>query len=117
MIQGEKVAAIGPSLEALNHWTNDLWVVAILDPSRSVDSKYRRVLIRTDSDEVIAGLKVRETEKEIEIITTDGRIQNIARNSIQEEKESILSLMPDGFEKSLSPQQMADVVRYLRSSK
>jgi putative heme-binding domain-containing protein len=75
------------------------------------------VLIRTDSDEVIAGLKVRETEKEIEIITTDGRIQNIARNSIQEEKESILSLMPDGFEKSLSPQQMADVVRYLRSSK
>ena len=117
MIQGEKVAAIGPSLEALNHWTNDLWVVSILDPSRSVDSKYRRVLIRTDSEEVIAGLKVRETEKEIEIITTDGRIQNIARNSIQEEKESILSLMPDGFEKSLSPQQMADIVRYLRSSK
>ncbi|MBU6173652.1 MAG: c-type cytochrome, partial [Planctomycetes bacterium] len=116
-IQGEKVAAIGPSLEALNHWTNDLWVVSILDPSRSVDSKYRRVLIRTDSDEVIAGLKVRETDKEIEIITTDGRIQNIARSSVQEEKESSLSLMPDGFEKSLSPQQMADVVRYLRSSK
>ena len=115
-IGGDKIPAIGPPLTGLNHWTNDAWVTSIIDPSRSVDTKYKRVSYRTEDDEVISGLKVRETDQSIEIIGTDGRIRAIERGLIAEEKESSLSLMPDGFEKSLDAQQIANLIKYLRSS-
>ncbi|AMV30947.1 Neutral/alkaline non-lysosomal ceramidase [Pirellula sp. SH-Sr6A] len=113
---GEKIPAIGPPLTGLNHWTNDAWVTSIIDPSRSVDTKYKRVSYRTEDDEILSGLKVRETDQSIEIIGTDGRIRAIERSRIAEEKESNLSLMPDGFEKSLDAQQIANLIKYLRSS-
>lgn len=116
-VQGEKQPSVGPALEALNHWTNEAWLVAILDPSKSVDSRYQRVLLRTVSDEVISGLVLRDVDGILEIMTTDGRIQQVARSTIEEEKKSALSLMPDGFEKVLTPQQVSNIVRFLRSQK
>ncbi|MCU0716490.1 MAG: neutral/alkaline non-lysosomal ceramidase N-terminal domain-containing protein [Pirellula sp.] len=115
-ISGDKIPAIGPPLTGLNHWTNDAWVTAIIDPSRSVDTKFKRVSYRTEDDEIISGLKVRETDDALEIVGTDGRIQSIQKNRIAEQKESSLSLMPDGFEKSLDAQQIANLIKYLRSS-
>jgi putative heme-binding domain-containing protein len=115
-IAGDKIPAIGPPLTGLNHWTNDAWVTAIIDPSRSVDTKFKRVSYRTEDDEIISGLKVRETDDALEIVGTDGRIQSIQKNRIAEQKESSLSLMPDGFEKSLDAQQIANLIKYLRSS-
>lgn len=116
-VQGEKQPSVGPPLESLNHWTNEAWLVAILDPSRSVDTKYQRLLLRTTSDENVSGLVLREVQGTLEIMTTDGRMQQIARATIEEEKKSALSLMPDGFEKVLSPQQVSDIVRFLRTQK
>jgi putative heme-binding domain-containing protein len=115
--QGEKQPSVGPPLESLNHWTNEAWLVAILDPSRSVDTKYQRILLRTTSDENVSGLVLRETQGTLEIMTTDGRVQQIARAAVEEEKKSAMSLMPDGFEKVLSPLQVSDIVRFLRSQK
>jgi putative heme-binding domain-containing protein len=116
-VQGEKQPSVGPALEALNHWTNEAWLVAILDPSRSVDTKYQRVLLRTTSDEVVSGLLLRDVNGTLEVMTTDGRVQQIDRSTIEEEKTSTLSLMPDGFEKVLTPQHVSDIVRFLRSQK
>jgi len=116
-VQGEKQPSVGPALEALNHWTNEAWLVAILDPSRSVDTKYQRVLLRTTSDEVVSGLVLRDVNGTLEVMTTDGRVQQIDRSTIEEEKTSTLSLMPDGFEKVLTPQHVSDIVRFLRSQK
>lgn len=115
-IAGEKIPAIGPPLTGLNHWTNDAWVTAIIDPSRSVDTKFKRVSYRTEDDEIISGLTVRETDEALEIVGTDGRIQSLQKSRIAEQKESSLSLMPDGFEKSLDAQQIANLIKYLRSS-
>lgn len=117
VVQGEKQLPVGPALEALNHWTNEAWLVAILDPSRSVDTKYQRSLLRTMSDEFISGLVLSEINGTLQMMTTDGRVQQIDRSVIEEEKKSVLSLMPDGFEKVLTPQQISDVIRFLRSQK
>jgi putative heme-binding domain-containing protein len=66
---------------------------------------------------VISGLVLRDVDGILEIMTTDGRIQQVARSTIEEEKKSALSLMPDGFEKVLTPQQVSNIVRFLRSQK
>jgi putative heme-binding domain-containing protein len=82
-----------------------------------VDTKYQRVLLRTTSDEVVSGLVLRDVNGTLEVMTTDGRVQQIDRSTIEEEKTSTLSLMPDGFEKVLTPQHVSDIVRFLRSQK
>jgi putative membrane-bound dehydrogenase-like protein len=106
--------AIGPSLKALSHWTNEAWIVAILDPSRSVDNKYHRVSVRTTNDEVITGMVLTDAGETLELVLTDGRIQVLKRPEIENIKLSTLSVMPDGFEKLLTPEQLAQLVTYLR---
>ncbi len=105
---------IGPTLQGLSHWTNRAWLEAIIDPSRAVDEKYKRSIIRTNGDSVLAGLVRQETESEIEIVLTDGRVETILKAEIEEIKSSEQSLMPDGFEKNLTPEQIAQLVTYLR---
>lgn len=111
---GVAEASIGPSLQALSHWTNRAWLEAIIDPGRAVDEKYKRSIIRTQEDSVLTGLIRQESENEIELVLTDGRIERIPRSEIAEIKSSEQSLMPDGFEKSLTPEQIAQIVTYLR---
>jgi putative heme-binding domain-containing protein len=111
---GVAEAPIGPSLQALSHWTNRAWLEAIIDPGRAVDEKYKRSIIRTQEDSVLTGLIRQESETEIELVLTDGRIEKIRRSEIAEIKSSDQSLMPDGFEKSLTPEQIAQIVTYLR---
>ncbi|MCU0713700.1 MAG: c-type cytochrome, partial [Pirellula sp.] len=111
---GVTEAPIGPSLQALSHWTNRAWLEAIIEPSRAVDQKYKRSLIRTSDNLVVAGLIRQETETAIELVLTDGRLQSIQKSDIEEIKSSDQSLMPDGFEKTLTPEQIAQIVTYLR---
>ncbi|MFN7874978.1 MAG: neutral/alkaline non-lysosomal ceramidase N-terminal domain-containing protein [Pirellula sp.] len=111
---GVAEAPIGPSLQALSHWTNRAWLEAIIEPGRAVDEKYKRSMIRTQEDSVLTGLIRQESETEIELVLTDGRIEKIRRSEIAEIKSSEQSLMPDGFEKSLTPEQIAQIVTYLR---
>jgi putative membrane-bound dehydrogenase-like protein len=111
---GVAEAPIGPSLQALSHWTNRAWLEAIIDPGRAVDEKYKRSIIRTQEDLVLTGLVRQESDTELELVLTDGRIETIRKSEIAEIKSSDQSLMPDGFEKSLTPEQIAQIVTYLR---
>jgi putative heme-binding domain-containing protein len=114
VVDGLTAPPIGPSLQALSHWTNRAWLEAIIDPSKSVDDRYKRSLIRTKEDLVFSGLKIQESDEFLELVFADGRVEKIARNDIEDIKESNQSLMPDGFEKLLTPEQMAQIVTYLR---
>ena len=114
---GVTEAPIGPSLQALSHWTNRAWLEAIIDPSRAADEKYRRSIIRTSEDLVLTGLIRQESETAIELVLTDGRLETILKSEIEEVKSSNLSLMPDGFEKTLTPEQLSQIVTYLRRGK
>jgi putative heme-binding domain-containing protein len=63
---------------------------------------------------VLTGLVRQESDTELELVLTDGRIETIRKSEIAEVKSSDQSLMPDGFEKSLTPEQIAQIVTYLR---
>jgi putative heme-binding domain-containing protein len=106
--------AVGPSLQALAGWKNDAWLTAIFDPNKTVEAKYRRVNILTQDGKTIVGLKVRDSEESIEIVNDQGQLISLARESIDELRESDKSLMPEGFEKILKPEDVASLVTYLR---
>ena len=106
--------SVGPNLQALAGWKNDAWLTAIFDPNKTVEAKYRRVNILTLDGKTIVGLKVREGEESIEIVNDQGQLLSLTRASIDELRESDKSLMPEGFEKILKPEDVASLITYLR---
>jgi len=91
-------------------------MVAILDPNRSVEEKYWVFQARTEDGELLTGLKLREDESSIEWVNSNGRIESIEKSKMSEIKVSERSLMPEGFEQLLSPDEIAGIISYLRSS-
>ncbi len=114
--QGEQIQeALGPNLRGLSHWTNEAWMTAILDPNRSVEEKYWVFQANTVDGESLVGLKIQEDDRSIEWVDATGKISRIEKSVLSEYRVSQRSLMPEGFEQLLSPEDLAAVVSFLRS--
>ncbi len=106
---------LGPPLENLGHWTLDQWVAAVLDPNAALEPKYRQTSILTDDGQVVAGLVVERSERELTVGLSDGSIKSVPVAEIEDEKDAGLSLMPVGFEQKLTPEQLSELIGFLRS--
>ncbi len=106
---------LGPPLENLGHWTLDQWIAAVLDPNSAVEPKYRQTSILTDDGQVVAGLVLERNERELVVGISDGSVKNVAVEAIEDEKDAGLSLMPVGFEQKLTPEQLSELIGFLRS--
>lgn len=90
-----------------------------LDPARL---KYRQPFSGTchqttvfeTARRVFNGLVVSETAAAVALRQAEGREQAIARDQIEEIAAKGGSLMPDGPEKDVSVQQIADLLEYLK---
>src|SRR5438105_4529001 len=83
-------------------------LIAILDPNQAVEARYVNYAALTKSDREISGVITAETPTSITIRSPGGNEEVILRSDLKELTSSGLSLMPEGFEKALAPQQMAD---------
>ena len=108
--------ALAPNLRGLSHWTNAAWMTAILDPNRSVEEKYWVFHAKTDDGESITGLKLQEDDQTIEWVDSTGKISRVRKQDLAETRVSQRSLMPEGFETTLTPEEIAAIVSFLRSS-
>ncbi len=106
---------LGPPLENLGHWTLDQWVAAILDPNQAVEPKYRQSTILTDDGQVVTGLVLQRNDQELSVGGSDGSVKTVAVEQIEDEKSAGVSLMPVGFEQKLSPQDLAELLGFMRS--
>jgi putative heme-binding domain-containing protein len=90
-------------------------LIDILDPNRSIEPKYQQFTIATESGESLTGLIGADTEQAISVVDSKGEVSIIPRETILS-MQSGPSFMPEGLEKELSPQQMADLLAYLTQS-
>ncbi len=87
---------------------------AIIFPSSSIALGFESYSMVTDNGLVHSGLIVRETSDAITLRTDQLAEIRIARNTIDELVRSELSIMPQGLEKSLSIQELSDLLEFLR---
>lgn len=104
---------IGPGLAAIRNRGIGAVLMNILDPNREVNPQYNSFVVVTDDGRSVAGIIANETASGITL--RDGDKVNIAipRDEIDEMRNTGLSLMPEGLEKQITRQQMADLLRYL----
>jgi putative heme-binding domain-containing protein len=60
---------------------------------------------------------VKETVDRMFLSSAEGVMQSVAYREIEEARYSNVSLMPDGIDKILKPEEIADLVAYLKESK
>jgi putative heme-binding domain-containing protein len=104
---------IGPDLSGVNNHSQETLLKAILDPSSSIESRYTNYLVETQDGRLYDGLLSAETSA---AVTLRGELEDITllRRNIKDIRASSVSLMPEGLEKTLSRQELADVIAYLR---
>ena len=108
--------AIGSDLANLRDRTAASLLVAILDPNRAVEPRYFEYEIETDEGRLLTGLILSESETHVVLATADGKQHAMPRGQIEALRTNGRSLMPEGLEKELSPQQIADVIAYVAAS-
>jgi putative heme-binding domain-containing protein len=106
---------VGPELGMVSDKPVDWLLTAILDPSQAVEPRYRTWTITLKSGDLLEGIISAETANNLVLRLTGGIEHAVLRGDIATLSPSKLSLMPNGFESALKPQDMADLLRWLRS--
>ena len=73
--------------------------------------------VLTTDGSLVSGLLVRETVDKMFLSSAEGVVQPVAFEDIEQAKYSSVSLMPDGLDKLMKPEEIADLVAYLKESK
>jgi len=110
-------ANLGPDMSGVGKRLDSYKLVeSIIDPNAAVDEKYLSTLVVTADGRSISGLLVSESPEEVVIF--DGKEQKkIAVSEIDERMKLKQSSMPEGLAATLSPNELLDVVEFLRSLK
>jgi hypothetical protein len=113
-VYGDLGQKVGPNLTGMSVHPKHELLVHILDPSRSVEGNYRAYTVVLDDGRVFTGLLASETRTTIELLDVEGKPQSIQRDEIEELVASTKSLMPEGFEKQITPTGLKDLLEFLK---
>ncbi|WP_298863436.1 PVC-type heme-binding CxxCH protein [uncultured Gimesia sp.] len=108
---------LGADLKAIKDRGTEAVLLNILDPNREVKPQYVTYLLLTTQGRTITGLIKSENANSITIARADGTSDTVLRIDIDELISSKLSFMPEGLEKQINKQEMADLLAYLNATK
>ncbi len=114
----DKGGRIGPDLSTIgsNRSAADL-LESIVFPSATLVRDYQPYSILTTAGQTLTGLIIRDTGDEIFVQQQIGEPIRVARKEIETLLPSTVSIMPNGLDKSLAEEELADIVAYLQSLK
>jgi putative heme-binding domain-containing protein len=117
-LKSEKGVRLGPDLTWIGAIRSERDLLeAIVYPSASIARYHEVVNVLTSDGKVVSGLLVRETVDEMYLSSAEGVVQSVAYREIEQARYSNVSLMPEGIDKLLKPEEIADLVAYLKESK
>lgn len=112
---GDQGFNVGPALATTKNKSDGDLLIAILDPSREAQSNYNTYTVVTEQGKLYTGIIAAETATSYTIRRAEGKEDVILRNNIDTLLSNGVSLMPNGLEKEISPQQMADLLEFIKT--
>lgn len=104
---------VGAELDALANRSPDALLVAILDPNRAVEDKFLAYAVRATDGRQLSGILASETGNSLTLVGQDAKRDELLRSEIDEVQATGKSFMPEGLEKDLSKQDLADLIAYI----
>jgi putative membrane-bound dehydrogenase-like protein len=111
--RGDLGKAIGPPLNDTSRRSAQTLLVEILAPNRQLKPLFQNYVLQTIDGRVYTGMISEETSNAVTLQQADGTNRQVLRIEIEKLKSTGVSFMPEGLEKSINKQAMADLLIYL----
>ncbi len=112
---GTRGTALGPDLTASPSGDSASLLANILDPNANVQPSYTQYMVLDENGRTYSGIISTETATSLTLRRGEGVQETILRSQIAEMSSTGLSLMPEGFEKTISKPEMANLIAFLRA--
>ncbi|EON77854.1 hypothetical protein ADIS_1773 [Lunatimonas lonarensis] len=106
---------VGPDLTGVRNQPGDALLLHTLVPNYEVLPAYQAVSVQTRDGRTLAGWVAAETDQSITLRTAYGTDEAVLRSTIVSVQHSGLSLMPDGLEQTMTKDEVAHLIAYLKS--
>ena len=106
--------AVGPDLTGLRNQPAEALLLHIIVPNQEVYPQYTMYEVDTNETETFAGLLAADTPLQITLKLPLGLTKTIARKDVKAIRASSISLMPDLLEKTMTKQELADLLVFLK---
>jgi putative membrane-bound dehydrogenase-like protein len=113
---GDVGHVVGPDLASVGDKSPQGLLVAILDPNRVVEARYVNYLAHMKNGQTFTGVVGSETGNSVTLVEPDGKQRVLLRTDLEELVSTGKSLMPDGLEKDVTHQDMADLIAFVRGA-
>ena len=113
---GGEGGRVGPPLDHIaGRRAAEFVMESILQPSKEIAPEFEAVAVATKDGRVITGLRVNETNFDIQLREENGRFHSLLKRDLDEVKVMKKSLMPDNFGELLTVKELHDLFAYLMS--
>jgi putative heme-binding domain-containing protein len=104
---------VGPDITANGRSDFEQLLSNVFDPSLVIGPAYQATTVATAKGQFITGLVVEDSRQRVVLKLQGGKLETLPRGDIEEMSVSKVSLMPEGLEKQLKPQEIADLFAFL----
>lgn len=105
--------SVGPALDAVVSKPRHYLWQEILDPNRNRDRRYEQFVAESEDGSIDSGI-LEESPTSITLRQAAGKSKVILRSELVALKSSNRSLMPEGFDRVITAQQLADLLEFLQ---
>ncbi len=113
---GSDGANVGPDLTGVKNQTSEVLLLHILVPEYEIYPGYISYDVETKDGTSITGLLASETASSVTLKRALGQEDTILRANIASMASTSLSLMPQELEKTMTKQELADLIGFLKGN-
>ncbi len=110
----EEGQQVGPPLGSVVNKPDEAILLDILYPSGHIESEYTSYVVVTQRGRIFTGILTSDSATSIVLLRDKGLTDTVLRTDIESMTASGMSLMPSDVHKVVSPQDVADLIAYLR---
>jgi putative heme-binding domain-containing protein len=103
---------VGPDLTGSNRGDTDYILQNMVDPNAVIPNDYRSSTIEMKDDRIIIGIVKTQDDKSVTVVTANDLL-TLPRGEIKSQRQSDISMMPEGLLTQLSEQEVRDLIYYL----
>jgi putative heme-binding domain-containing protein len=112
---GEIGVNVAPDISDSRTKTPAQILADVIQPNRAIDANYLAYNVRLEDGETLTGILAAETATSITLRQPGDKTLTLSRSEIADLKSSGLSLMPDGLERQIPQQDMADLISFIKN--
>lgn len=104
---------VGPNLASMKNRGPEAILTNVLDPNREVNPAWRDYIAVTTDGQTHNGVLIAESASILTFRRAEAKETSLLRSDVEALRDTGRSLMPEGLEKNLDPQAMANLIAWL----